>query len=171
MVIIRAGTVNHLKWHFTGHEDTSGFSYGVAINNRKSAVFKIMKFIYFKIRCYSEGLTLVNGIWNRQIKYCRGQDTYCSFSFSVELWEECLGYVLVVIVTELTSWQDFVIKIGLKNANYSCFNLFPVRYLRKIILQIASHSICDYDNLQTILKLHAWLSRVCVNCLKEDIWI
>ena len=49
MVIIRAGTVNHLKWHFTGHEDTSGFSYGVAINNRKSAFFKIMKFIYFKI--------------------------------------------------------------------------------------------------------------------------
>ena len=47
MVIIRAGTVNHLKWHFTGHEDTSGFSYGVAINNRKSAFFKVMKFIYF----------------------------------------------------------------------------------------------------------------------------
>lgn len=34
------------------------------------------------------------------------------FSFSVEHWEECLGYVLVVIVTGLTSCQDFVIKIG-----------------------------------------------------------
>ena len=67
-----------------------------------------------------------------------GDRIYCSFYFSAEHWEECLGYVLVVIVTELTSWQDFVIKIGLKKMPITRFNLFPVRYQRKIILQIAS---------------------------------